>query len=92
MLGHLEDVMIQKSCAICGKGPVAGRTYSRRGMAKIKGGVGRRTVRKNKRRFLPNLQRVRALINGAVRRVNTCTECIRKGRVQKAPIRVKVPA
>jgi len=74
-----------KGCALCGKGPLAGRTYTRRGMAKKKGGVGRRIVRKNLRRFLPNLQRVRVLVNGTVKRVRVCTECLKSGRVTKAP-------
>ena len=76
--------MSARTCAICRKGPVAGRTYTRRGMAKKKGGVGRRIVRKNLRRFLPNLQRVKALINGTVTRVRVCAECVKNGRVQKA--------
>ncbi|MBI2884752.1 MAG: 50S ribosomal protein L28 [Candidatus Omnitrophica bacterium] len=79
--------MPTSGCAICGKGPVAGRTYSRRGMAKKQGGVGRRTTRKNKRRFLPNLQSVKALLNGTVARVRVCTSCIRNDRVRKAPVR-----
>ena len=71
-------------CVICGKGPVAGRTYTHRGMLKKKGGVGRRTVRKNPRVFRPNLQRVRAVIAGTVRRVSVCTGCLRSGRILKA--------
>lgn len=37
-----------------------------------------------KRRWYPNLQRVRALINGAARRIVVCTACLRSGKVQKA--------
>ncbi len=50
---------MSRVCEICGKGPVAGRTISRRGLAKKKGGVGKRITRVNKRRFLPNLHKVR---------------------------------
>ena len=39
---------------------------------------------KTKRRSYPNLQKVRAVVDGAVRRVNVCTRCIRSGSVQKA--------
>ncbi len=39
----------------------------------------------NKRRFNPNLQRVRALHNGQVKRINVCTSCIKAGKVVKAP-------
>ena len=71
-------------CDICGKGPVAGRSYSQRGVPKKKGGVGRRTTRKNKRRFLPNLQRVKAILNGTTTRLRACTACLKNGRVKKA--------
>ena len=75
--------MAHSICKICGKGPVAGRTYSQRGVAKKKGGVGRRTTRKNRRMFRPNLQRVKTLLNGTVKRLRVCTECLKHGRVQK---------
>lgn len=74
-------------CAICGKKPVVGRAVVHRGMLKVKGGVGRRTVRTSLRRFLPNLQRVTALLNGSVKRIRVCTACLRSNRVVKAPVR-----
>jgi len=73
-------------CAICGKKPVSGSRVTHRGKLKKTGGVGRRTVRVNRRRFLPNLQRATVLLNGTVRRVRVCTACIRSGRVTKAPL------
>ena len=76
-----------RQCAICGKRPVIGSVVTHRGMLKVKGGVGRRTVRVNRRRFLPNLQRATVLLNGTVRRVRVCTACLRSGRVPKAPRR-----
>jgi large subunit ribosomal protein L28 len=36
------------------------------------------------RRFEPNLQRIRAMVNGGIRRIRVCTRCIRSGRVTKA--------
>ena len=75
-----------KLCAICGKRPVMGSSVTHRGMLKVKGGVGRRTVRVNLRRFLPNLQRATILLNGTVRRVRVCTTCLKSGRVPKAPL------
>lgn len=39
----------------------------------------------NKRRFNPNLQRVRAVNNGRVKRIEVCTNCIKSGFVVKAP-------
>ena len=76
-----------RECAICGKSPVVGHAVTHRGMLKVKGGVGRKTVRVNLRRFRPNLQRATAVINGAIRRVRVCTNCLKSGRVQKAPMR-----
>lgn len=75
-----------RTCAICGKKPVVGSQVTHRGMLKVKGGVGRRTVRVNKRRFLPNLQSARVIRNGTVKRVRVCTACLRSGLVPKAPL------
>jgi len=72
-------------CEICGKGVATGRTYSRRGLAKKKGGVGRRITGKTLRKFAPNLQRIRVSEKGGVRRRKVCVHCIRAGKVRKAP-------
>jgi large subunit ribosomal protein L28 len=37
-----------------------------------------------KRRFEPNLQRVRVLVGGRAKRVYVCTRCLKAGKVQKA--------
>ncbi len=73
-----------KQCELCGKVPVMGRSYVRKGKAKKEGGVGRHIARKNKRRFLPNLQSARILVNGAVKKIIVCTRCIKKGLVVRA--------
>jgi large subunit ribosomal protein L28 len=44
--------------------------------------------RRTKRRWDPNIQNVRALINGTPKRINVCTSCIRAGKVTKPPRRV----
>jgi len=75
---------MSKICYICGKRPVAGRVIKRRGLAKKKGGVGQRITGVSRRRFLPNLQRVRALINGGVKKVRVCTKCLKAGKIKKA--------
>ena len=80
-----------KVCDVCGKGPVAGRVISRRGMAKKKGGVGKKTTGVAKRRFFPNLQRMRLLVDGARRTLRVCTKCLKAGKVEKAPARPKTP-
>ena len=45
-------------CQICGKEPHSGYQFTRRGLAKSKGGVGRKTTGHTKRTFLPNLRTV----------------------------------
>lgn len=72
---------MSKRCDICGKGPVAGRTYTRKGKAKKEGGVGRHIARKNPRRFMVNLQPARVFLNGTIQRIRACTKCIKKGQV-----------
>ena len=76
-----------RHCAICGKKPARGSAITHRGMLKVKGGVGRRTVRVNLRRFLPNLQSATVILNGTTRRVKVCTNCLKSGRVPKAPLK-----
>jgi len=53
-------------------------------VAKKAGGVGIRIVRRNRRRFLPNLQKVRAALNGVVRSMRVCTRCLKSGKITKA--------
>lgn len=73
-----------KICALCGKSQIAGRNIVRKGLAKKKGGTGKKVSRTTPRTFLPNLQKMRILIDNRPRRVYVCTKCIKKGRVQKA--------
>jgi len=63
---------MSKICDICGKKPMVGNNVSH-------------SHRVTKRRFNPNLQKVRAVTNGRVKRINACTNCIKSGRVVKAP-------
>jgi large subunit ribosomal protein L28 len=71
-------------CEICGKSPARGNRIVRHGLAKKKGGIGLHTTGITRRRFLPNLQRIRVRENGRVRRRVVCTACIKAGRVAKA--------
>ena len=75
---------MSQKCQICGKIPVSGSTIKRRGMAKKHGGVGRRITGVSKRVFYPNIQKIKAIIKGAVRTINVCTRCIKHGKVTKA--------
>ena len=82
---------MSRICAICGKKPQQGNHIVRHGLAKAKGGIGLHTTAVTPRRFLPNLHRVRALVDGTPRTIYACAACIKAGRVTKAPVR-KVPA
>ena len=53
-------------------------------MPKKKGGIGLHITGISRRRFLPNLQRVRVAENGGVTTRRVCTACIREGKVTKA--------
>lgn len=59
-----------RNCDVCGKGPQVGNNVSH-------------ANNKTKRRWLPNLRRVRAVHNGQVRHIMVCTRCLRSGRVVK---------
>ncbi len=70
-------------CDICGKGPVTGNTIVRKGLEKKKGGIGLNTTGISRRRFLPNLQKIKVEIGGSVRSAKVCTSCLRSGKVRK---------
>jgi large subunit ribosomal protein L28 len=57
-------------CELCGKRPSFGMRVSH-------------SHRRTKRRWAPNVQRVRAQVGGSTRRIYACTSCIRSGRVTK---------
>ncbi|MFQ5411842.1 MAG: 50S ribosomal protein L28 [Phycisphaerae bacterium] len=70
-------------CYFTGKRTRAGRSYSHRGKAKYLGGVGTKVTGITRRQFKPNLQRVRAVINGKVCRIKASAKAIRMGLVVK---------
>ncbi len=74
---------MSRVCDICGKGPVSGSRIIRHGKPKKEGGIGLHTTGISKRRFLPNLKKMRVKIDGSVRNVKICTACIRSGKVTK---------
>ena len=61
-------------CEVCGKKPSFGMNISH-------------SHRRTKRRWDPNIQKVRAVVDGAPKRLHVCTSCIRSGKVTKRPIR-----
>jgi len=72
-----------RRCDMCGKGPHTGYQYTRRGMAKAKGGVGRKVTGRTKRVFVPNLQTIKTMVNGTVKRIRVCAKCLRTHKLQK---------
>lgn len=64
-------VAMAKVCHSCGKGPAFGNSRSHSMVA-------------TRRRFDPNLQKVRVLVGAAPRRVYVCTRCLKAGKVTKA--------
>ena len=62
---------MSKVCDVCGKGPQVGYNVSH-------------AHNRTKRRWLPNLQTIRANIDGIKKRVKVCTSCIKTGRIVKA--------
>ena len=63
---------MSRMCEICGKRPIVGANISH-------------AHNVSKRRFNPNLQRVRALSGGQTKKMIVCTACLKSGRVRKAP-------
>ncbi|MFH1747077.1 MAG: 50S ribosomal protein L28 [Planctomycetota bacterium] len=76
-----------RKCHFTGKKTIFGRSIARRGKAKYLGGVGRKVTGVTKRKFKPNIQKVRALVDGKVVRIKVSAKAIRMGLVVKPPRR-----
>ena len=74
-------------CELTGKRPMKGSIIWRSGKAKKSGGIGTHITAITKRRFFPNLQRVKAVVNGEVRYIRVTANAIKQGLVIKAPKR-----
>lgn len=72
-----------RRCEFTGKQTISGSTISRRGKAKYLGGVGRKVTGITKRKFKANIQKVRAVVDGHVRRVRVSAKAIRMGLIVK---------
>jgi large subunit ribosomal protein L28 len=70
-------------CAVCGKKPIVGNQYTKRGKAKYLGGVGTKVTGVSKRKFKPNLQSMQIVQDGAIGRAKVCVQCIRSGKVAR---------
>ena len=62
---------MSKVCSVCGKSPAAGRNVSH-------------SHRVTNRVIRPNIQKVTAVVDGHVRKINVCTKCMKAGKVQRA--------
>jgi len=74
---------MSRVCHFTGRKTSAGNTYTHRGKAKYLGGVGTKITGKTKRKFKPNIQTVRAVIDGSVQRIKVSAKAIRMGLVVK---------
>ena len=63
--------LMARVCALCAKGPVTGNNVSH-------------ANNRSKRRWYPNLQTVRVLVEGAPKRIRVCTQCLKSNRIKKA--------
>lgn len=78
---------MSRVCEVCGKEAGKGNKKSERGKPKYLGGNGRKTTGITKRKFYPNLQRIRVQTPEGVKQQQVCTQCIRSNRIQKAVVR-----
>ncbi|MBI4579371.1 MAG: 50S ribosomal protein L28 [Planctomycetes bacterium] len=82
---------MSRVCHFTGKRTKVGSRYARRGKAKYLGGVGRKITGKTKRKFKPNIQKVRAVVDGKVVRIQVSAKAIRNGLVVKPAKREYTP-
>ena len=76
---------MSRVCEYSGKRPRMGMRVVRRGKAKREGGIGQNVTGITKRRWKPNLQKIRVIDeNGAVRKVRVCARYIKAGKFTKA--------
>jgi large subunit ribosomal protein L28 len=70
----VHDIKVElmaRVCAVCAKGPVTGNNVSH-------------ANNRTKRRWYPNLQTVRVLVDGAPKRIRVCAQCLKSNRIKKA--------
>ena len=73
-----------RRCEVCGKGPMMGNSVETRGKAKYLGGVGTKVTGITRRKFKPNLQRIKVTTaEGANKTVRVCVQCLRSGAVTR---------
>ena len=83
---------MSRVCFFTGKKTIFGNSITRRGKAKYLGGVGRKITGISRRQFKPNLQKVRAVIDGKIVRIRVSAKAMRMGVIQKPLKRNYKPA
>jgi large subunit ribosomal protein L28 len=83
---------MSRECYFTGKRTVFGNAITRRGKAKRLGGVGKKVTGVTRRKFKPNIQKVRAVVDGKVRRIRVSAKAIHMGLIQKPVKRSYKPA
>ncbi|MCA9070081.1 MAG: 50S ribosomal protein L28 [Planctomycetaceae bacterium] len=78
---------MSQRCDVCGKSPSVGNRLEQRGKAKYLGGNGRKTTGITRRKFKPNLQKIRVQDGEKTASKKVWSQCIRSGRIQKAVVR-----
>jgi large subunit ribosomal protein L28 len=78
-------------CYFTGKKTRKGNQITTRGKAKYLGGVGTKVTGVTKRAFRPNLQKVRAVIDGQIVRIKVSAKALKSGMVVK-PMKRKAVA
>lgn len=66
-----EVFSLSRKCDICDKGVISGVQYSH-------------SHRQSKRKWAPNIQKVKAIVSGTPKSIHVCTRCLRSGKVQRA--------
>ena len=80
--------MAGRICELTGKRPIKGNHIWRSGKAKKKGGIGTHITAITRRRFFPNIQRVKVIMpSGQVRYIRVTAKAIKQGLITKAPRR-----
>ncbi len=82
---------MSRVCYYTDKKPRMGKRITTRGIAKKSGGIGLKTTGITRRRFQPNLQTVKIIENGTVKRVRVAANYLTSGKVQRAPKRTWKP-
>ena len=75
---------MSRRCDFCNKKALTGTSIKRRGLPKKKGGVGLKTTGITKRKFFPNLQSKKVVVDGKIKKILVCAKCIKSGKLTLA--------